>query len=342
MKNINKTVINIIIFLGAVIPFGCAHSASFDCDKAFTKVEKIICTDSNLSALDERLSSLYKEVLKKTDDKNYFNKEQIDWLRIRNKCNDTECVTQSYRDRIKTLSNFSGVASETKSIIASASSTSSTSSAQADYLKKNIGFTLLEGKGYPLCKEYVGMLNEAQYIEIPACNRKILPGYANFKEIDWVEITDKELIKKILEERFAILTALNPTVPKMTFNPRNTIERIYEGKSKLFFHKLMLSGDGVMDAVYRVQEYSNPNRKTQYGHCEIRSNFYVDDSLITLDSITEYAVDPYKVFNLTGSDELFLYGGSLYVSSYEGNAYHHTNLNVYAIGNKKICAILAK
>ena len=43
-------------------------AASFDCAKAVTNIEKMICSDAELSKLDEELSKAYSEVLKKVSD----------------------------------------------------------------------------------------------------------------------------------------------------------------------------------------------------------------------------------------------------------------------------------
>ena len=44
----------IVLFLGFFVFF--AHAASFDCTKASTSIEKHICSDANLSVLDEELA----------------------------------------------------------------------------------------------------------------------------------------------------------------------------------------------------------------------------------------------------------------------------------------------
>ncbi|MBF0118877.1 MAG: DUF1311 domain-containing protein [Desulfobacterales bacterium] len=81
-----------------------AFAASFDCSKASTKVEKLVCDDANLSKLDEELGKAYGEAKKKVFD---LNDEQRAWLKSRNKCIDTECLTNIYRDRINILQNIS-------------------------------------------------------------------------------------------------------------------------------------------------------------------------------------------------------------------------------------------
>jgi uncharacterized protein len=40
------------------------HAASFDCGKAASEVEKLICGDDELSKLDDSLSEAYQEALK--------------------------------------------------------------------------------------------------------------------------------------------------------------------------------------------------------------------------------------------------------------------------------------
>lgn len=56
-------VLFILTLLGSV--FIEAQAASFDCDKAATKIEKMICSDKELGSLDEDLLKAYK--LNRTD-----------------------------------------------------------------------------------------------------------------------------------------------------------------------------------------------------------------------------------------------------------------------------------
>jgi len=84
---------------------GTIHSASFDCGKATTEVEKIICGDDELSKLDESLNKAYLEALKRIDLKEQTIKSQSQWLKNeRNACQDLE---EAYETRIKELSLLS-------------------------------------------------------------------------------------------------------------------------------------------------------------------------------------------------------------------------------------------
>jgi uncharacterized protein len=49
----------LILVLGWLVLEFTAQAASFDCGKAGTKVEKIVCSDADLSKLDEELNAAY-------------------------------------------------------------------------------------------------------------------------------------------------------------------------------------------------------------------------------------------------------------------------------------------
>ena len=87
-----------------LIMAGNIDAASFDCGKAATEVEKIICGDQGLSQLDERLSKTYQEVLRSVHGTADLKREQTNWLReVRNLCTDGPCLEKAYRDRLAVL-----------------------------------------------------------------------------------------------------------------------------------------------------------------------------------------------------------------------------------------------
>ena len=121
---ITMTVINCItaVFLGLAL-WICpiAMAASFDCNKATTRVEKMICSDDTLSKLDKDLATEYYWLNKslvyssETTDKDRILAEQRKWLKEeRNICKDTECIRLAYGRRIKQIGwerGFSHIAS---------------------------------------------------------------------------------------------------------------------------------------------------------------------------------------------------------------------------------------
>ena len=59
-------------------------AASFDCGKAMSEAEKIICGSDELSKLDESLKKAYLQALEWKDIKNRIIKSQRQWLKVSN------------------------------------------------------------------------------------------------------------------------------------------------------------------------------------------------------------------------------------------------------------------
>ncbi|MDH5216150.1 MAG: lysozyme inhibitor LprI family protein [Gammaproteobacteria bacterium] len=80
-------------------------AASFDCTKASSEVEVIVCEDKEVSNLDERMAALYKLVIENSDDPKQVRQSQRDWLKtIRNNCGNRRCLSSVYNQRINELS----------------------------------------------------------------------------------------------------------------------------------------------------------------------------------------------------------------------------------------------
>ena len=80
-------------------------SPSFDCAKASTGAERLICSNKGLSAADVNLNQAYKNALSSSADKNVLKKEQIAWRKNeRDACSDVDCMTKIYEQRITQLS----------------------------------------------------------------------------------------------------------------------------------------------------------------------------------------------------------------------------------------------
>ena len=80
-----------------------ARAATFDCDKASTSVEKVICSDTRLTNLDDQLGRQYKDVLAASSNGGALKAEQKAWLSSRNQCKDSDCIMKAYDDRIRVL-----------------------------------------------------------------------------------------------------------------------------------------------------------------------------------------------------------------------------------------------
>lgn len=83
---------------------------SFNCEKAFLNVEKMICSNKQLSQADVELNALYFKIVESIADKDRLaalKKSQIDWMKnTRNQCQDLDCVKISYESRVVELKAF--------------------------------------------------------------------------------------------------------------------------------------------------------------------------------------------------------------------------------------------
>ena len=77
--------------------------ASFDCRKAGTSVEQIICGDPQISHLDGQLAKLYSAALRTDASQDAERTAQRAWIKLRNGCADASCVKAAYQERIAEL-----------------------------------------------------------------------------------------------------------------------------------------------------------------------------------------------------------------------------------------------
>jgi len=81
-----------------------AAAAGFDCSKAASREEKLICGNQQLSSADEELAGTYRAALESLPDKEGLKKEQQGWIRNeRNACRDAVAMLSVYKSRIAAL-----------------------------------------------------------------------------------------------------------------------------------------------------------------------------------------------------------------------------------------------
>ncbi|HMA51739.1 MAG TPA: lysozyme inhibitor LprI family protein [Magnetospirillaceae bacterium] len=102
------------LFVLAFFAVAPAHAAGFDCAKATSRVETLICADQTLSALDDQMGNAYRAALTQGDPPPAdIARNQKNWLSFRSGCarpdsNDAEagaCLTFQYRQRIEFLAH---------------------------------------------------------------------------------------------------------------------------------------------------------------------------------------------------------------------------------------------
>ena len=78
-----------------------ARAASFDCARAGTPVERMVCADPGVSAQDQRLADAYQAASARDP---RVKESQREWLAsTRNKCGGTACLSQAYAARLEAL-----------------------------------------------------------------------------------------------------------------------------------------------------------------------------------------------------------------------------------------------
>ncbi len=76
------------------------NSPSFDCRKAKSTAEKLICADSQLSSLDRELNNYYIQAKQISFDKDNFKKEtESAWIKREKECFDKNCLVNWYAAR---------------------------------------------------------------------------------------------------------------------------------------------------------------------------------------------------------------------------------------------------
>ena len=83
-----------------------SQAAGFDCTKAVSKTEKMICSDKELSAKDELLNAAYKKARNtvSTQTANEIRNAQRAWIKnTQQRCQDINCLNKIYDQRIAEL-----------------------------------------------------------------------------------------------------------------------------------------------------------------------------------------------------------------------------------------------
>lgn len=185
----HKTVIAIAFLF---VPFA-SQGASFDCSKATTNVEELICQDTaasrTVSELDSVMSDVYAAKLTDAPDPGALKREQRRWLNnVRNKCLDVSCLETAYTQRIEQLTD-QDVAVEQR------------------VLAHGGRYEVLMGKGVEVCEGYAANLNSFKPYYPMLCDRSVNPRFSDLKKPKWQRLD----FEKNLELIVSIDRLLRPT-----------------------------------------------------------------------------------------------------------------------------------
>jgi uncharacterized protein YecT (DUF1311 family) len=217
----------VVVFVVFIIS-APTQSASFDCQQASTSVEKLICSDQELSRKDEELDFLYTIVYGQVADTFALRAAQRKWLSHRNACADADCIATSYRTRIFELEEITAKPAPCFSLL------------ERDWPTVKSGH-------YPVCVDFLENLNRFCDEPPPTCDREIDPAIKSLSLPKWEELDPKEHLEVIGQ----MLTP-NYRLTKQWRSLRDDVkERVLRGETR-FWHALVdLDGDGVDEHVVR-------------------------------------------------------------------------------------------
>jgi uncharacterized protein len=191
-----------------------AHAASFDCAKAASRIEKLICSDAELSKLDEELSTAYKAALEDVKQAVLLKQWQRQWLKERNGCSDVDCVKQVYEVRLFTLQHIANTTSP------------STSAGGASVNKSKAHYVLMMSEDNSVCKP-------------------ILAEYNRNSELDLPRLTPPHLYPWPAPPTLTVNWKVKPWNKSIPENERSLLERMYS------YIEADVNGDGETETVVR-------------------------------------------------------------------------------------------
>lgn len=218
MKKI-KLLLAVSVLLESTTPF----AASFDCNKAASFIEKAICSNEEISRLDDELAVNFKNA------KNSISGEAVQeliatqkqWLSVRNKCTNDKCLIDSYSKRIDAIAGHSSVSN--------ISSSSDIKCAEVKYGTESY-FDKMEqlSKKAKLSSEGLFSRHHEEIVSILCENGKA-------KDIDdivnsgQVKPTDPEAIAKVLGKKYKAKTHSEFKYTKATFIEMGLPEQYADG-----------------------------------------------------------------------------------------------------------------
>ena len=102
---LNIEVKSLLLILPLLFCSGPSLAASFDCGKARSTMEKLICSDEKLSRLDEDLNVAFRQAVTVSGAGSLVTQWQRQWLRSYavTSCKDVPCLQTAFADRVELL-----------------------------------------------------------------------------------------------------------------------------------------------------------------------------------------------------------------------------------------------
>ena len=173
------------------------EAASLDCEKANSAVEKMICADAELSRLDDDLAKAYsKKMSLQNTRQGVLTVSQKAWLEKRNKCGDSPCIQEVYKQRLDELAGIERTVTSVPGIRGNTTEHSLETREPRYYT-----FDLTKGNGIPVCEAYLQRLNNTDFQNMPYCGRPeddSVPGFTRLNRVPLYAERIYRLLPKIL------------------------------------------------------------------------------------------------------------------------------------------------
>ncbi|MBK9428237.1 MAG: hypothetical protein IPN63_12850 [Gammaproteobacteria bacterium] len=271
------------IGLIACLVFGPAQAASFDCHKAQTEVEKLICTDAELSAQDEALARAYKDAAKRTAEPDRYKREQRTWNKAREEClgesDKAACLKDKYTRRVQALSGNCW-----------------------RHKPWWFGKSQVSGADWPMCKIMLENLNRfcGDGPQSLQCEPQLDPGITSLRTPEWQSVDPKDHLDWIADYvKWRLGPNRGPDETRWKVLKPKIQRRLDEGLVQIWQARFDATNDGVPELVMRVDLGCDPvlvvgPDEAQYTTANAFAGM-VDEQTRKLD--TRYLTGAHFVFN---------------------------------------------
>lgn len=215
-----------------------AKATSFDCDEAKSAVEKMICTDTELSKLDEEMAAAYKTALGGPSPGS-VKETQKKWLKTRNQCRDAACLKSSYSQQLALLQSLpvTFVSPVQSPNLSDTAMISHANCPEPNIDWRNYEWTIIVGSGRTSCEEMLAYLKSRPRDQPPpVCAEERLPPNGNWTRPAWQEVTEAQ------RQRFLENIPENENTATLGMN-----KLLHKGK--LMTAHTDMSGDGVPEHI---------------------------------------------------------------------------------------------
>ena len=251
---------------------------SFNCDKATTVVEKLICADEDLAQLDVELNQVYREVLEQVEEPQKLKEEQLQWLKSRNRCEDRQCVQLQYVQRLDQLRrSLTNQAKPEKG-------TDSNRCIEPDIDWRDYRWVLLSGQGRPVCEAMFAYLDSRPAdTPPPVCPEDRLPP-----NTDWTRLQGRDLNEA---ERQILIDGL-PEYLRQKPGVGGSVEWKFRNAKLLRVLQADISRDGIPENLLAYAYHDYRQNCRQSTRCAFDSDIHDPEILIGAGDSYYYELQP--------------------------------------------------